>query len=322
MQNSNRAAQVREIFSARERLQIANLDYCNYFCDFFRLNLDYDLIVNGDITSEALLTDNLCEAKIIAKEDLYICGISEIDFLFNSPNPLLAENLRNKLKMKLNFNDGDFVRNGEIVIELQAEMKLLLKLERHVLNFLQRMSGICSYSRELNDFLQSVGYPLVLLPTRKTLWGPLDKRAALAGGGGSHRVNLSDAFLVKDTHLKIMNNDFSKIFDKILSCENFSKARFTEIEIENSQDAFAALEAWQAKGSDKNLIIMFDNMKPQEIRKTLDELRDFNLAKVFFEASGGINAQNILQYAECGVDAASMSALTGASLKDLSLKIS
>lgn len=278
---------------------------------------------HGDMTTELLgIGTRKVAAQIVAKESGIVAGLEELGFFLG-----MLRKDRQKLKMRgpvvvsANVRDGEFIRRGAVLVCLMGSVGDILKIERTVLNFLQRMCGVAT---TMSRYVKAVEpYRVMICPTRKTLFGLLDKKACALGGGGTHRLHLGDAVLVKDTHLDCLDHDFQKIFQKVHPAHHFG--RFLELEVESLRDAQSALEILKLL-SKKVLVssgIMFDNMKPRTIKTFLQKLSKTHRRDFFFEASGGITMKNIRAYARTGVDILSIGALThSVKALDLSLKIS
>lgn len=265
----------------------------------FNNALKFDLGLNGDITTNALIGhDRNVKAKIIAKESGIIAGIEELKWLLN----------RNFIGLKLSIykKDGGRLKKGDKILDLEGSAKTILMLERTVLNFLQRFSGIATLTQK---YVKSVPKNVLVCPTRKTLWGALDKKACIIGGGGSHRINLNDAILIKDNHVEILATDIENIASNLK--RNRNKGRFIEIEVSSMKMAIKVAEVFSSYSFGVPVIIMFDNMTPIKIRRTLDVLKRRGYYKGYlFEASGGITLKNIKKFAKSGVDIISVGALT------------
>lgn len=213
---------------------------------------------------------------------------------------------------------GQKIKKGDIILKIEGDRNKILGAERTLLNLLQRMSGIATKTRKMSE---KISKSIKLLATRKTLWGLLDKKAVSDGGGGTHRLNLSDAILIKDNHIALSEN-FKDGFFKIFAKSKF--ARFIEIEIESKvqMDEFlktlSSLKKKTLIKKDK-IIVMLDNFKPLQIKKYLPIL---NKAGVMIELSGGINEKNISQYNIPGIAGISSSAMTmSAQPLDLSMEM-
>jgi len=213
--------------------------------------------------------------------------------------------------------DGDVFERGDTLLRLEGERNNLLSLERVGLNIVQRMSGIATLTRCLGERVRGRSPSTRVVATRKTLWGLLDKRAVHLGGGGTHRIGLSDAILIKNNHLALLASREEEAAPLgIERAWNFRKdAAFIEVEVTGEAAALAAAETFrrmQEESSERYpCLLMLDNMMPKEIRSILDGLRKKALWDyILTEASGGISEQNVEAYADSGVDAISMGALT------------
>lgn len=279
---------VKKVFDAGNELTLKNPLYADFVSRY--------LYADGpDVTTEALIgADEKMTAKIIKKSPGISCGIEEV----------------------LHFIPGARAsKDGDIVIELNGNARDILVKERTCLNLLMRMSGIATFTRKMVDL---AGPDVLLVPTRKTLWGLLDKRACHVGGGGTHRLDLHDAILIKDNHLSLLDYDIEKALEKAFV--SYSGARFVEIEVETQKDAITAHNAFKRLNFNVPAVIMFDNMAPSEIRGVLAEI---GKTDVLFEASGGITGKDLKEYSETGVDVISMGELTmNAPALDFSMEIS
>jgi len=250
--------------------------------------------------SSTLIPDLPVRAVIIAKEECIISGLAEAEEIFQYFG----------LKADLLFDDGEFAPVGSTVLEVSGSARKILQAERLVLNFLARMSGISTLTR--NCVLLAGGVRVAA--TRKTTPGfrLFEKRAVYLGGGDPHRFNLSSAVLIKDNHIKILG--LSECLRRARELTSFTKK--IEVEIESLEDMLIAAR----EGAD---IIMFDNMDPDEIAAGVDLLKREGLRdKLILEASGGITLNNITEYKASGVDVISLGALTrNARWIDLSLEM-
>jgi len=247
-----------------------------------------------DISSEMIPDDKEIKAKIIAKSLGYISGLKEIEILFEFLN----------VKITTFKKDGDKVVENDIICELSGNVHDVLFGERTSLNLLTRMSAITSSTRDLVNITKKINKHIRIACTRKTTpyFRIFEKRAVKLGGGETHRWNLDDMILIKDTHLKYFSGDIKKILKKARELASFTKK--IEIEVENIEDILIAAK----NGAD---IIMLDNMKPAEIEEAIKALEMEGLRKkVLLEASGSINKENIEDYVKTGVDIISLGALT------------
>jgi len=305
-------------------LSLENNTYKQWVFRYTFLELEKDLSGRGDITTNILFKDfSKVNAKIVAKSDFVLAGVEEVKYFLKDGDRSFRPSLKGEFEIDFKFKDGDFVKTGDVVMEIRGYSHDILAVERTVLNLLMRMSGVATFTREVVEKVKN--YDVLVCPTRKTLWGLIDKKAVLVGGGGTHRMNLSDAVLIKDTHLDIIGRDFDTVFDRLESANVDS--RFIEIEVENKDEALKCANGF-AKFLDSTKsqtigVIMLDNMSPAHIVDTISSLKDEGLHEnLLLEASGGINEDNVLEYAKTGVDIISMGCLTnGARSADMSLKI-
>lgn len=266
----------------------------------------YEDIGFEDITTNALIPEGTeAKGRIIAKEDGIIAGIDSINALFNEFG----------IETIIYKQDGDKVKTGVSVLEIKGDTRLILSLERTALNLLMRMSGIATLTFNTLNSIRKVNDKVTLACTRKTtpLLQFLEKKAVKTGGGDTHRFRLDDCVLIKDNHIEMVGS----IEDAVNKAKNnVSFTKKIEIEVESLNDAVSAINS----GAD---IVMLDNMGPDEVNEVLYSLECMNLRdKVLIEASGGINPQNIVEYAKTGVDIISTGYLIhSAKALDLSLEI-
>ena len=272
-----------------------------------KLNAD-PLILSAlqeDITSEDITTNSvmpnyqLGEVELICKEDGVIAGLDVFKRVFT----LLDEST----EVTFNCKDGDRVRKGEKLGIVRGDIRVLLSGERTALNFLQRMSGIATYTRKIADLLE--GTKTKLLDTRKTTpnMRVFEKYAVKVGGGYNHRYNLSDGILLKDNHIGAAGG----VKEAVQMAKEYAPfVRKIEIEVENLDMLREALEA----GAD---IIMLDNMNVEDMREAVK----LCAGKAETECSGNVTKENVAKLVDIGVDYISSGALTHSSpILDLSLK--
>lgn len=251
--------------------------------------------------SSSLVPEIPARAVVIAKEDCIISGLEEAEEIFDYFG-LVAERL---------YDDGEFVPAAGVVITVCGNARKIMQSERLVLNFMARMSGISTLTREC---VLCAGGRARIAATRKTTPGfrVFEKKAVFLGGGDTHRFNLSDAVLIKDNHIKILG--LEECLSRARNRASFTKK--IEVEVESLDDMLTAVNG----GAD---IIMFDNMAPTEIAHGVELLQNTGLqGRALLEASGGITLDNIKEYAASGVDVISLGALTrNARWIDFSLEI-
>lgn len=261
----------------------------------------------GDITTEALIpNETLGNAKLIAKEEGIVAGTQIAKKIFESRGLMVA----------ILKDDGKKISKGETIIEIMGKAKDILVLERVSLNILMRMSGIATNTNKIVEKIKSVAPNVKIAGTRKTAPGlaKFDNLAITVGGGDSHRFCLDDMVLIKDNHIAVVGS-VSEAIEKVKKSVSFTKK--IEIEVENSKDAAIASK----NGAN---IIMLDNMSLESVKETLEILNDFKLREnVLIEVSGGINSENIVDFAKSGVDIISIGVLThSAKSLDIGLDIS
>lgn len=258
----------------------------------------------GDITTEFFVPDGLrALGRIIARERAVVAGGETAAEVFRRVNP--------ELNVDVLQPDGSALTGGETILEVRGSARSILTAERVALNFLQRLCGIATLTRQ---FVDAIGKSRAkVLDTRKTTPGlrALEKAAVVAGGGANHRFNLSDMVLVKDNHLGA-GAGFAGFAGTI---QRLRQER-PEIRIEVEADRLEQVRSFlEIEGID---VILLDNMKPSELREAVALGRQ----KVKFEASGGVTVKNVRQIAATGVDYISVGALThSARAIDLALEL-
>ncbi len=251
-------------------------------------------IGQGDITTDFFVPATLqVTGRIIVREKAIVAGTGAAMEVFRQVDPLIDTQLIRR--------DGDEVAAGDVIIEVRGPARSILKAERVALNFLQRLCGIATLTRQ---FVEAVGnHPVKILDTRKTTPGlrTLEKAAVLAGGGGNHRFGLYDMVLVKDNHLATFEG-LSSFADRIKQLRQERPDIRIEVEADDLEQVRAFVEI---QGID---IILLDNMAPAQIREAVALRRD----NIEFEASGGITLKNVNRIAATGVDYISVGSLTHA----------
>lgn len=310
--------------NAKGFLKISNAAYKQWVFRYTFLELEKDLTPFGDITTQALFKENFpVSAKIITRESGILAGLEEIKYFLMEADGSFKPRLKQEIKMDSGFFDGAEITENDTVLKLRGGIQDILAVERTILNLLMRMSGVATLTKKFIDLIEN--FDVLITPTRKTLWGLLDKKAVTLGGGGTHRLNLSDAILVKDTHLDPINRDFSSAMENLFNLN--IDTRFIEFEVDNYSEALNLLRLFDEyikKGFKFIGAILLDNMDPEIIGKLISVVKQREIYdKILFEASGGINETNIRKYAETGVDIISMGCLTNAARSlDMSMKLS
>ena len=289
-----------KFFDRSGKLNLKNREYYNFVKDFLNLQLKDD-VKKGDITTDILKISKRAKARVLAKDDGIIAGLQELGLLYAG------------CVLRFRKKDGDKIKKGNIIVEIQGNLKELLILERTGLNIIQRMSGIATATYELNKKIKN---KVLVGATRKTQLGPLDKRAVALGNGLTHRLDLSDAILIKDNHIKALGNDIGKIIEMT---EKNKKTEHIEVEVENEKQALTAAKKIRSLKTKKHFALMLDNIKPDRIKSIIKKLKKENLhGLVLLEASGGITFENIQEYAASGVDFISLGCSTH-SVKSLNI---
>ncbi|MCM1107116.1 MAG: carboxylating nicotinate-nucleotide diphosphorylase [Blautia sp.] len=273
------------------------------------LKLNVDPLILGalreDITSEDVSTNSVMpepkagEVDLICKEDGIICGLQVFERVF----VLLDE----KTRVDFFVADGDEVKSGQLMAKVYGDIRVLLSGERTALNYLQRMSGIASYTRSVAALLEGTG--IKLLDTRKTTPNNriFEKYAVRTGSGNNHRYNLSDGVLLKDNHIGAAGG----VKEAVAAAKAYAPfVRKIEVEVETFAMVKDALEA----GAD---VIMLDNMDTEQLKEAVAYID----GRAEIEVSGNVTRENIKRLAGLGVDYISSGALThSAPILDISLK--
>ncbi|MGN0342661.1 MAG: carboxylating nicotinate-nucleotide diphosphorylase [Roseburia sp.] len=271
------------------------------------LNVDPYILsaLKEDISSEDVSTNSVMphpqagEVDLICKQDGIICGLQVFERTFTLLDP--------NTQVTFYAEDGDAVTAGQLVAKVHGDIRILLCGERTALNYLQRMSGIATYTHSVASLL--TGTKTKLLDTRKTSPNNriFEKYAVRIGGGNNHRYNLSDGVLLKDNHIGAAGG----VKEAISMAKAYAPfVRKIEVEVENLDMVKEAVEA----GAD---IIMLDNMSHQEMKEAMD----FIAGRAEVEVSGNVTRENIAKLTDLGVDYISSGALThSAPIMDLSLK--
>lgn len=266
---------------------------------FIRMALEED-INSEDVTTNAVMPEyKKGQVELICKEDGVIAGLRVFERVFKLLDP--------DTEVYFDVKDGDRVTKGQHMATVVGDIRVLLSGERTALNYLQRMSGIATYTSKVAKLLE--GTKTTLLDTRKTTpcMRIFEKYAVTVGGGANHRYNLSDGVLLKDNHIDAAGG----VKEAVLAAKAYAPfVRKIEVETENLEQVQEALEA----GAD---IIMLDNMTPELMAEAV-QLID---GRARTECSGNITKENIEKITAIGVDYVSSGALThSAPILDISLK--
>lgn len=258
---------------------------------------------DGDHSTLAVIPDSKAgKARLLAKENGIIAGLELAEIIYGK--------FSKEIQIDPFFQDGDQIKKGDIIFEVNGYAREILSSERLVLNFMQRMSGIATYTHKLADLISDL--PVRLLDTRKTTPNlrMLEKWAVLIGGGVNHRIGLYDMIMLKDNHIDLaggIRKAIEKTGEYLIST---GKQLRIEIETRNLDEVEEVINVGHVD------IIMLDNMNPKDMRTAVEMIG----GKYKTEASGNVNENTIREIAECGVDFISVGALTH-SIKSLDLSL-
>jgi len=275
------------------------------FEDYFQKNLEpfkekmrkkiyqmyEDDLGKGDITTEAVIRPINIKAIIKAKDKGILAGVFEVRYLLEKLG----------VKVKELVKEGSEVQKGDILLEIEGNAGKIMQAERTVLNFLSRLSGIATLTNELVNKSKAK-----VAATRKTCFSFNDKRAIQLGKGYTHRLGLFDQYLIKGNHIDVVKKELNcsrvkAIRECIKRARMHNKEIPIEIEVETEEEALAAAK-------EKPETIMFDNWKnPSDVKKVVEKLKNTGIC---FEASGGINSDNIEEFGKTGVHFVSLGYLT------------
>jgi nicotinate-nucleotide pyrophosphorylase (carboxylating) len=246
-------------------------------------------IGDGDLTTNYLIDEDVEVAAVLkAKEDGVLAGLEIAEKVFKK--------LNSEIIWDPKYRDGDRLSNGDVIVEFSGSYRAILTGERTALNFLQRMSGVATKTRQFVEAVEGTGAKI--LDTRKTLPGyrMLDKYCVFMGGGTNHRIGLYDMVMIKDNHIKIAGGITNAV---IKIRKNIKPDMKIEVETSNMSEVREAVE-------NSVDIIMLDNMNNDEMREAVK----FINGRALVEASGNVNLERVRSIAETGVDFISVGALT------------
>ncbi len=260
-------------------------------------------IGDGDHTSLACIDkDKTGKARLLVKEDGIIAGVDVAKTIYSLFDP--------RIKMDIFIPDGNPIKKGDVVFNVEGNVISILSTERLVLNFMQRMSGIATYTHQIMKLLENL--PVKILDTRKT--SPnlriFEKKAVALGGGHNHRFGLYDMILIKDNHIDFAGGIEEAINATQLYLKSLNKNLPIEIEARSLEDVRNIIQIGQVNR------IMLDNFTPELLKEAIEIINH----QFETEASGGITIENIRSYAETGVNYISVGALTH-QIKSLDLSL-
>jgi nicotinate-nucleotide pyrophosphorylase (carboxylating) len=265
-----------------------------------RMAMEEDL-GSGDVTTNLLFQDGTrAKTMIVSREEIVVAGL-----------PVVEEILRQydeRLKMTAHFRDGQAAHVGNKLASIEGPLRSMLSVERVMLNFLQRLSGIATTT---SRYVRAVkGTKAKIYDTRKTLpgWRLLEKYAVRCGGGYNHRLGLYDGVLVKDNHLAELGGDFADRLQRMVNdAKKLKRLQFVAVEVDHVDDQLN--HVLKVRGID---IVLLDNMGQWQLKHAV-EMRDAMCGKnkrPLLEASGNITLNNVAEIAQCGVDRIAVGAIT------------
>ncbi|MBN2086893.1 carboxylating nicotinate-nucleotide diphosphorylase [Candidatus Peregrinibacteria bacterium] len=264
---------------------------------------------SGDVTTKYFLPNQSKEitAEIVSNEVGILAGIEEAEWFLNKLGIVIVKKLK----------DGSQLKLGSLILKIKGPASKILSSERTLLNLIQRMSGVATATKKMSLKLPK---NIKLLATRKTFWGMLDKKAVVVGGGGTHRLDLSDAVLIKDNHISL-SSDFEKSLENVF--KKVQKIRFIEIELESLSQVESFLKIYKNLKSkfpiNQNIVVMLDNFTPAILKKIIPQFKKLGVS---IELSGGITENNVMRYNIKGISAISSGSITTkANSLDISLTI-
>tara|TARA_Y100001968_G_scaffold333168_1_gene394509 strand:- start:1428 stop:2285 length:858 start_codon:yes stop_codon:yes gene_type:complete len=271
-------------------LKLSELSKIAYKQLLVDLNDDLKKIdAKNDVTSHSLILNKLLiRAEISNREETVLCGINFIEYFLKRKFPSLS--------FERYFNDGQYLRKNSKIMRIDGDCKKIFLIERSLLNLLQHLSGIATYT---NKIVKISNEKTKILDTRKTLPGlrKLQKYATSIGGALNHRMGLYEEILIKDNHIKVLGG-----MDKTISILNKKNIKKYKIECENYEDVEKAIGAGAS-------YILLDNMKPADIKKCIKLKQKLNSC-IKFEITGGVSLDNIKNYCLLGADYISVGKIT------------
>ncbi len=251
----------------------------------------------GDITTDTLSKDCTAKANLVARKDLYLCGENLVSLVLDEYSKVFPQD--GTCTFSPAKKDGELVKKGEVIGRIEGSAKIMLRAERILLNFLQHLSGISTYT---NNFVRAMGNSkTMLLDTRKTIptHRILEKFAVACGGSFTHRLGLFDRVMLKDNHLAF---SASSKGERLAMAVAKSIEQNPNVAVEVEVDSISQIEyVLQAKAD----VIMFDNFSVEEIKEAVALVGD----KAWTEISGGVSLESIGELAALGCDFISCGAL-------------
>jgi nicotinate-nucleotide pyrophosphorylase (carboxylating) len=292
------------------QLTFANKDYLRTVRAILTTLLETDALPRDATVAALGIKNKPAAAQIIAREPGVAAGLAEYSWFFRKQG----------VDVVLKKEDGDVFNTGDALVRVEGPQSKILTLERVGLNLLQRMCGIATITRRLQERTLQRCPGTRITGTRKTPWGLLDKRAVHLGGGGTHRLNLDDGIVIEDNHLGLFhrNEEVAAPAAIAKAWEKQRRTRFIEIEIRTEDGAIAAGREFNrlkkiggSRVHDYPCFVMLDNQMPDDVRQIIVALRKARLwDAILVEAGGAISEINAELYADAEADVISIGALT------------
>ena len=255
------------------------------------------MLIDDGIGNQKLGGDEITDFSIISRHDGILVGAWAVDHILAS--------YTNDVDAIWNFQDGEVIRDGDVVAIVSGRRSSILALERCILNVIAQLSGIATNTAK---WIVSSSVPIAC--TRKTIWGLLDKWAVHMGGGLTHRLSLSDAAMLKENYLVGETGVDNSIIDLVSEITEDEIGAFLTVEVRSENEAIIAARAWSEKEPHRKCVIMLDNLGPDGARLTDVALREAGLrSNVVLEGSGGITFESLPEWTDCGIDVISTSLL-------------
>ena len=302
---------VNQYFQRKDILTPDQEIYRDHITNLFHWMVKGDDIKNDKV--QEIITDDFGSASILSKQNGIAAGLEEITYLLKT---------QTHLSVGTRLSDGNIMQNGDVIAEIKGKYREILSYERTILNILGRMSGIATATHKLGSQLQIIPHSPLIAATRKTPLLFLDKKAVAVGGGLTHRLHLGDWPLIKDNHLVILKKELQLPLQKNVIQEAVKRiiqtgVPFFELEVENQDEAIAAIETFEHlfnKNKPISMAIMLDNFVPESAHQCVAVLqKSSTYSFVLVEASGGIAKENILSWAKTSVDIISSGNITHSS---------
>ncbi len=305
-----RADAIKRYFQKVSELTVSKKAYRKHLTELFGWMIQADAVTD-DIASNTLAISGKGMTQIVSKQAGVIAGIAEVAELLK---------MHTSLEFLPSIKDGNHVNREEVVAEVRGDNTEILAYERAILNILGRMSGIATETARLVVLLHGIPDAPAIAAIRKTPLMMLDKKAVAVGGGMTHRLSLADSILIKDNHLGMLQKELGletseqAAEEAVKRCMQ-SKEDYFEIEADTLSQANAILHTFVKENTNfknsKMMAILLDNFRPMDAKQFVESLKKLSIYdSVLIEASGEITAENIVSWAQTGVDVVSLGAIT------------